>query len=66
MPARSIRSGGSIPVVATFGDVLGAPVVLIGLGLADDRLHSPNEKFDLTNFYHGISTSAYFYDELAK
>ena len=62
----AIRSGGSIPVVATFGDVLGAPVVLIGLGLADDRLHSPNEKFDLTNFYHGISTSAYFYDELAK
>jgi acetylornithine deacetylase/succinyl-diaminopimelate desuccinylase-like protein len=64
--AVAIRSGGSIPVVATFGDVLGAPVVLIGLGLADDRLHSPNEKFDVTNFYHGISTSAYFYDELAK
>ncbi len=64
--AVAIRSGGSIPVVATFGEVLGAPVVLIGLGLADDRLHSPNEKFDVTNFYHGISTSAYFYDELAK
>lgn len=64
--AVAIRSGGSIPVVATFGDILNAPVVLIGLGLADDRLHSPNEKFDVTNFYHGITTSAYFYSELAK
>lgn len=63
--AVAIRSGGSIPVVATFGEVLHAPVVLIGLGLADDRLHSPNEKFDLVNFSHGVATSAYFYQELA-
>jgi acetylornithine deacetylase/succinyl-diaminopimelate desuccinylase-like protein len=60
-----IRGGGSIPVVATFSQVLGVPSVLIGLGLNDDRLHSPNEKFDLENYYAGIRTSAYLWDELA-
>lgn len=59
-----IRSGGSIPVVATFATVLGVPAMLVGLGLSDDRLHSPNEKFDLENFYKGIETSAYLYSEL--
>lgn len=59
-----IRSGGSIPVVATFAQVLGVPSVLVGLGLVDDRLHSPNEKFDLENLYHGITTSAYLIEEL--
>jgi acetylornithine deacetylase/succinyl-diaminopimelate desuccinylase-like protein len=51
-----IREGGSIPVVATFADVLKVPVLLVGLGLPDDRLHSPNEKFNITNFYQGIKT----------
>jgi acetylornithine deacetylase/succinyl-diaminopimelate desuccinylase-like protein len=59
-----IRSGGSIPVVATFAQELSVPSVLVGLGLADDRLHSPNEKFDLVNFYKGIATSAYLYSEV--
>jgi len=59
-----IRSGGSIPVVATFSDVLEVPSVLVGLGLADDRLHSPNEKFNLVNFYKGIATSANLYTEI--
>lgn len=59
-----IRSGGSIPVVATFAQALSTPSVLMGLGLADDRLHSPNEKFDLENFYKGIATCTYFYGEL--
>lgn len=59
-----IRSGGSIPVVATFAQELEVPSVLVGLGLADDRLHSPNEKFDLVNFYKGIATSAYLYSEV--
>jgi acetylornithine deacetylase/succinyl-diaminopimelate desuccinylase-like protein len=59
-----IRSGGSIPVVATFTELLEVPCVLVGLGLSDDRLHSPNEKFDLDNFFHGILTSAYFYSEM--
>lgn len=60
-----IRGGGSIPVVATFAQVLEVPSVLIGLGLNDDRLHSPDEKFDLENYYAGIRTSAYLWDELA-
>lgn len=51
-----IREGGSIPVVATFAQVLEVPVLLVGLGLPDDRLHSPNEKFNLSCFYNGIKT----------
>lgn len=58
------RGGGSIPVVATFADTLRAPTILMGLGLDDDRLHSPNEKFNLECFYKGIETSAYLWDEL--
>lgn len=50
------REGGSIPVVATFMDVLGAPPVMLGFGLGDDNLHAPNEKFYLPNFYRGIET----------
>ena len=59
-----IRSGGSIPVVATFAQALGVPSVLMGLGLVDDRLHSPNEKFDLINFYQGIAACANLLGEL--
>jgi len=51
-----VREGGSIPVVATFQKLLGIETVLIGFGLPDDRLHSPNEKFHLPNFYKGIET----------
>lgn len=58
------RGGGSIPVVATFSNELGAPTILMGLGLDDDRLHSPNEKFNLECFYKGIETSAYLWNEL--
>jgi len=53
-----IREGGSIPIVGTFSDVLHCPVLLVGLGLPDDRLHSPNEKIDLENYYRGIETIA--------
>ncbi len=60
-----IRGGGSIPVVATFDQVLSAPTVLMGFGLNDDRLHSPNEKFDVECFEQGIRTSAHLWDELA-
>jgi acetylornithine deacetylase/succinyl-diaminopimelate desuccinylase-like protein len=49
-----IRSGGSIPVVGLFGNHLHVPSVMMGFGLPDDRLHSPNEKFHLPNFYRGI------------
>ncbi|QDG51647.1 dipeptidase [Persicimonas caeni] len=58
------RGGGSIPVVATFSNELESPTILMGLGLDDDRLHSPNEKFNLECFYKGIETSAYLWNEL--
>ena len=51
-----IREGGSIPVVATFSQVLDVPILLVGFGLPDDRLHSPNEKFNISHFYNGIRT----------
>jgi acetylornithine deacetylase/succinyl-diaminopimelate desuccinylase-like protein len=59
------REGGSIPVVATFQRVLGIPSVLFGVGLPDDRIHAPNEKLDLANFYNGIIASAFLYEEFA-
>jgi acetylornithine deacetylase/succinyl-diaminopimelate desuccinylase-like protein len=52
------RTGGTIPVVSTFQDILKSEVVLVGFGLDNDRAHSPNEKFDLVNYYKGIETSA--------
>ncbi len=55
-----IREGGSIPVVATFRRELGIDTLLMGFGLPDDRLHSPNEKFHLPNFYRGIETIVHF------
>ena len=60
------REGGSIPVVATFADVLGAPTVLMGFGLPDDRLHSPNEKFSLNQLHMGVETSIAFWHEYAS
>jgi acetylornithine deacetylase/succinyl-diaminopimelate desuccinylase-like protein len=55
-----IRSGGTIPVVNTFQEMLGIPTVLMGFALPDDRIHAPNEKFHLPNFYRGIATSIWF------
>jgi len=54
------RSGGSIPIVGDFAKHLGIPTVLMGFGLPDDGLHSPNEKFKLANYYQAIATVAYF------
>jgi acetylornithine deacetylase/succinyl-diaminopimelate desuccinylase-like protein len=59
------REGGSIPVVATFQEILGLPSVLFGVGLPDENSHAPNEKLDLGNFHGGIIASAYLYDEIA-
>ncbi len=61
-----VREGGSIPVVATFQSVLGIETILMGFGLPDDRLHSPNEKFHLPNFYKGIETILYFLSFLGE
>ena len=60
------REGGSIPVVATFQEMLGLPSVLFGVGLPDENAHAPNEKLDLGNFHSGIIASAYLYDEIAR
>ena len=60
------REGGSIPVVATFSEILGLPSVLFGVGLPDENAHAPNEKLDLGNFHGGIIASAYLYDEIAR
>jgi acetylornithine deacetylase/succinyl-diaminopimelate desuccinylase-like protein len=61
-----VRGGGSIPVVATLQKVLGIETVLMGFGLPDDRLHAPNEKFHLPNFYKGIETAIHFMEGLAQ
>ncbi len=55
-----IRSGGSIPIVGSFERSLDMPSVLMGFGLPDDNLHSPNEKFYLPNFYRGIEAVSRF------
>jgi acetylornithine deacetylase/succinyl-diaminopimelate desuccinylase-like protein len=57
-----IRSGGSIPIVGQLAEYLGIPTVLMGFGLPDDGLHSPNEKFKVSNYYTGIMTVAHFLD----
>jgi acetylornithine deacetylase/succinyl-diaminopimelate desuccinylase-like protein len=62
-PTVFTRSGGSIPIVGDFARHLGIPTVLMGLGLPDDGLHSPNEKFKLANFYTGIMTIAHFFEK---
>lgn len=61
-----IRSGGSIPVVNTFQEILGIPAVLMGFGLPDDHIHGPNEKFHLPNFYNAIATSIWYLAMAAK
>jgi acetylornithine deacetylase/succinyl-diaminopimelate desuccinylase-like protein len=63
-PTVFTRSGGSIPVVGDFANRLGIPSVLMGFGLPDDGLHSPNEKYRLDNYYKGIMTIAHFFEEL--
>lgn len=59
-PTVFVRSGGSIPIVGEFAKHLGIPTVLMGFGLPDDGLHSPNEKYRLSNYYQGIQTIAEF------
>lgn len=56
-----VRSGGSIPIISTFEEVLGLKSILIGFGLESDAIHSPNENYPLFNFFKGIETIPYFY-----
>ncbi len=60
-----IREGGSIPVAALLNEVLGGPIVLMGFGLPDDNLHSPNEKYSLSQFFKGMRTVARFLENFA-
>jgi acetylornithine deacetylase/succinyl-diaminopimelate desuccinylase-like protein len=61
-----IRSGGSIPIVGDFKKHLGIPTILMGFGLPDDGLHSPNEKYKLANYYAGIMTIAHFLEQYGQ
>ncbi len=61
-----VRGGGSIPITALFEAELGCKVVFLGFGLDSDNLHSPNEKYDLVNFYKGIETIPYFHEYYAE
>lgn len=60
------RGGGSIPIVALFEKELGIKTVLMGFGLDSDNLHSPNEKYDIANYYKGIETIPLFHKYFAE
>ncbi|MHC4406556.1 MAG: dipeptidase [Planctomycetota bacterium] len=60
------REGGSIPVVTTMHERLGADALLLGWGQADDNTHSPNEKFSLADFHRGIRASARLWQEISR
>jgi len=59
-----IRSGGSIPIVTQFDKDLKIPSIMMGMGLPDDNLHAPNEKFHIPNFYRGIESIIRFFQKL--
>ncbi len=61
-----VRSGGSIPIISTFEDILGIKSLLLGFGLSSDAIHSPNENFPLEQLFNGIETVATFYKHFTK
>jgi acetylornithine deacetylase/succinyl-diaminopimelate desuccinylase-like protein len=65
-PTVFTRSGGSIPIVGDFATHLHIPTILMGFGLPDDGLHSPNEKYNVENYYKGIMTIAHFFEEYGR
>ena len=61
-----VRGGGSIPICSLFEKELGIKIVFMGFGLDSDNLHSPNEKYDIFNFYKGIETIPFFHQYFAE
>ena len=61
-----VRSGGSIPIISTFEEVLGIKSILMGFGLESDAIHSPNENYPLEQFFNGINTIPVFYKYFAE
>jgi acetylornithine deacetylase/succinyl-diaminopimelate desuccinylase-like protein len=61
-----VRSGGSIPIISSFEEILGIKTVLMGFGLESDAIHSPNENFPLEQFYNGIESLVGFYKHFAE
>ncbi|KGR92351.1 peptidase M20 [Ureibacillus massiliensis 4400831 = CIP 108448 = CCUG 49529] len=66
VPTAFIRGGGSIPIVASFDQILGLPVVLMGFGLNSENFHAPNEHFHLENFDKGLRVLGDYLHEIAK
>ncbi len=64
-PAVLMGSGGSIPVVESLRRLLGLDSLLMGFGLADDQVHSPNEKFEWRCFHHGLRSHARLLEKLS-
>lgn len=61
-----VRGGGSIPICSILERELGIKIIFMGFGLDNDNLHSPNEKYNLENYYKGIETIPYFHKFFAQ
>jgi acetylornithine deacetylase/succinyl-diaminopimelate desuccinylase-like protein len=61
-----VRGGGSIPICSILEKELGIKIIFMGFGLDNDNLHSPNEKYNLENYYKGIETIPYFHKYFAE
>lgn len=65
-PPVPVRGGGSIPICSILEKELGVKIIFMGFGLDSDNLHSPNEKYNIENYYKGIETIPYFHKYFAE